>query len=173
MPNWNNNSITITGPTDKIRALWDSAQPAEGKDGSLLEAMVPIGEWDYDRAVASWGTKWDISLEGLQFEDLGDSKSQITGYADSAWSPPIEAFQTYAEANEDCSLEIKYFEPGMAFVGVWDSEGGDAYWEGVGDLLETTAEEDAVLHDLLQHFDVWSWYDDEEETEAVTEETEQ
>jgi hypothetical protein len=34
-------------------------------------------------------------------------------------------------------------------------------------LLETTAEEDAVLHDLLEHFDVASWYetDDEENLE--------
>ena len=77
MPNWNSNAITLTGPVDKIRALWDAAQPAEGKDGSLLEAMVPIGDWDYGTAVESWGTKWDISLECLEFTYLGDCTATI------------------------------------------------------------------------------------------------
>ena len=95
--------------------------------------------------------------------DNEDGTASIVGYADSAWSPPVDAFQTYANANEDVYLELKYFEPGMAFVGVWDSEGGDAYWEDVGSLLETTAEEDAVLFELLEHFNVWDWYEEEEE----------
>jgi len=60
-------------------------------------------------------------------------------------------------------MELKYFEPGMAFVGVWDSEGGDAYWEGVDELLDTTEEEDAVLHELLEYFDVASWFESDDE----------
>jgi hypothetical protein len=60
-------------------------------------------------------------------------------------------------------MELKYFEPGMAFVGVWDNEGGDAYWEGVDELLDTTAEEDAVLHELLEYFDVASWFESDDE----------
>lgn len=168
MPNWCNNSITIEGPADKIRALW--AAVTEGSDeASLLETMVPIGEWDYDRAVAAWGTKWDISTAGLSFSDTGNGRARILGYADSAWSPPITAFQTYATANEDVYLELKYFEPGMAFVGVWDSEGGDAYWDNVGSLLDTTEDDDAVLYELLEHFDVWDWFDTDED-EEVTEE---
>jgi hypothetical protein len=164
MPNWCSNTITIEGPADKIRALWDAVNPNSEYAG-LLQAMVPIGEWDYDRAVQAWGTKWDINGEGLEFIDNDNGRAMITGWADSAWSPPLEAFQTYANANEDCSMELKYFEPGMCFVGVWDTEGGDAYWDDVGSLLETTEEEDAVLYELLEHFNVWDWYEtDEEET---------
>ena len=163
MPNWCSNSITITGPADKIRALWDAAQPAEGKDRSLLEVMVPIGEWDYETAVNKWGTKWDISLEGLEFSENEDGTATIEGYADSAWSPPLDAFQTYALANEDCFMELKYFEPGTCFVGVWDSEGGDAYYDGIDELLETTVEEDSVLFELLEDFAVADWYEVEEE----------
>jgi hypothetical protein len=121
------------------------------------------GDGWYGWCVANWGTKWDVSSEGLQLIDNEDGTASIVGYADSAWSPPVDAFQTYANANEDVYLELKYFEPGMAFVGVWDSEGGDAYWEDVGSLLETTAEEDAVLFELLEHFNVWDWYEEEEE----------
>lgn len=172
MPNWCSNSITITGPADKIRALWEAAQ---SEDSGLLNALHPMPvelndtespssspNW-YDWRVTNWGTKWDISNEGLEFEDFSDGTAAISGWADSAWSPPVDAFQAYSNLNPDVSMELKYFEPGMAFVGVWDNEGGDAYWDDVGDLLETTAEEDAVLHDLLEHFDVWGWYETEEE----------
>jgi len=168
MPNWNSNAIVVDGPADKIRALWEAAQPAPGKDGSLLEAMVPIGEWVYDTAVNAWGTKWDVSLEGLQLIEGDNGTASIQGYADSAWSPPIEAFQTYAAANLDVFLSLKYFEPGMSFIGQWDSEAGDDYWEDVGSLLETTAESDPFLYELMEEFNVWGWYDfDEEEDETA------
>jgi hypothetical protein len=172
MPNWCNDSITIEGPADKIRALWAAAQTghkyinaatgAEEETAGLLNAMVPIGEWDYDRAVAEWGTKWDIDLEGLEFVDGGQGRAQITGWATSAWSPPLEAFQTYASANEDCYLELKYYEPSMSFIGVWDSESGDAYWEDVESLLNITQEDDAVIYELLEHFNVWGDYEMDE-----------
>ena len=168
MPNWNSNTITIDGPADKIRALWDAAQPAEGKDGSLLEAMVPIGEWDYDRAVNAWGTKWDVSLEGLQFIDNENGTASIVGHADSAWSPPIEAFQTYANANKDCELELRYFEPGMSFIGVWDSENGEQTWEDVYQFAKNGTD-DTVLEELMEEFNVWDWYDFDEEEVAEEE----
>jgi hypothetical protein len=60
-------------------------------------------------------------------------------------------------------MELKYFEPGMCFVGVWDSEGGDAYYDGIDELLETTVEEDSVLFELLEDFAVADWYEVEEE----------
>jgi hypothetical protein len=173
MPNWNNNDITIDGPAEKIAALWAAAT---AEDSGLLNAMVPMpkelleGDGWYDWAVANWGTKWDVNMEGLQLIDNEDGTASILGYADSAWSPPLEAFQTYALANSDVYLELKYFEPGMSFVGVWNSEGSDAYWEDLGSLLETTEEEDAVLFDLLEHFNVYDWYDFNEEEEVAVEE---
>ena len=170
MPNWNSNDINIEGPADKIRALWEAAQ---GEDTGLLNALRPMprelleGDGWYGWAVENWGTKWDVNMEGLQFFETDEGRAQIVGYADSAWSPPLEAFQSYANENPDCYLEIRYFEPGMGFVGVWDSEGGDAYWDDVGSLLETTEEEDAVLYELLEHFAVWDWYADPEDEENL------
>ena len=40
MPNWCNNSITISGSTDTIKQLWDDAHV--GDDFGLLNAMVPM-----------------------------------------------------------------------------------------------------------------------------------
>lgn len=185
MPNWCNNSITIVGPADKIQALWNAAQ---AENSGLLNAMLPMPEglrntvkgsgdelqtethdgytnW-YDWSVARWGTKWDVDTDALYLEDLGDGRAQISGGFDSAWSPPIEAFKAYADANTDVKMQLKYFEPGMSFMGVWDNEGGDTYYDDVGDMLEITEEEDAVVYELLEHFDVWSWYETDEEAEA-------
>ena len=168
IPNWNSNVITIEGPADKIRALWDSAKTQT--DGFLLEAMSPIGEWDYDTAVNAWGTKWDLSDEGLEFVPGDNGRAMITGWADSAWSPPIEAFQTYANANPDVYAEIRYFEPGMSFIGVWDSENGDQYWEDVHQFVKNGTDDD-VLEELMEEFAVWDWYefDEDEEDDTVEE----
>jgi hypothetical protein len=37
MPNWCNNAITISGPTETIKTFWEQAEAKEG----LLVAMVP------------------------------------------------------------------------------------------------------------------------------------
>jgi hypothetical protein len=151
---------------EKIAALWAQAQ-SEGN--ALLNALCPMpaelleGEAWYGWRVAHWGTKWDIDMQGLEFVDNEQGRACITGWFDSAWSPPVDAFQAYSNANPDVMMELKYFEPGMAFVGVWDSEGGDAYWDGLDSLLDTTEEEDAVLFELLEYFDVASWFETDEE----------
>lgn len=166
MPNWCSNAITIKGPVDKIRALWDAANA--NKDGSLLEAMVPIGEWDYGTAVESWGTKWDLNGEGLEFTDIGDGTATIEGWADSAWSPPVEAFATYCGNNDDVTAQIDYFEPGMSFIGSWTANDGEQTWEDVGQLAKNGTD-DPVLEQLMEDFDVWSWYEFDEKDETVEE----
>jgi hypothetical protein len=120
MPNWCSNSITIAGPTETIKQLWEDAQTA-GADGDfgLLEAMAPIGEWEYGTAVDTWGTKWDISDEGLEFTDNGDGTAEITGWFDSAWAPPIGAYEKFCDDMDNCEISASYFEPGMDFAGFW------------------------------------------------------
>ena len=49
----------------------------------------------------------------------------------------------------------------MDFIGVWDSEGGDAYWEGIQELVNEDAhKEDAVLGELIDEFGLEEWYDE-------------
>ena len=169
MPNWCTNTLIIRGNVETLSQLKPVLEAGEG----FLEAIAPIGEYDRDNAIEKWGTKWDIQTEGLHFTDNGDGTAEIEGYFDSAWSPPIEAFHTLSQDWDSCYIELKYFEPGMCFVGVWDSEGGDAYYDGIDELLETTVEEDSVLFELLEDFDVRSWYetDDEDDDEDVIDNT--
>ena len=134
MPNWCSNSITIWGPYDKLKHLLEDAKRYEP---GLLEAMVPIGEWDYGKASEAWGTKWDVSVEDLELTDNGDGTGTIEGHFDSAWGPPTDALKTYCDNNDDVEIECFYFEPGQCFVGCW-TEGDDDY-HVYSDAIPTSA----------------------------------
>ena len=136
MPNWCNNTITLTGPKEKITAIYAKAK----KDDALLQQLKPMPEaldgttspapkegkvqplvdgfdnW-YDWRVQNWGTKWDVDMEGLELSDDGTT---ITGWFDSAWSPPIHAYEYFLTDNEDCSINSYYYEGGMDFAGQWE-----------------------------------------------------
>jgi len=142
MPNWCNNSFSITGNTESIKDLWEAAQTA-GPDGGfgLLNAIAPIGDWEYGKAVDTWGTKWDVTDEGLEFIDNGDGTASISGWFDSAWSPPIAAYEQLAADFDSCIIECSYYEPGMDFGGFWSSENGDEEFDNLQERLEQPTEE--------------------------------
>ena len=165
MPNWCSNSLTIKGDASTLVAL---KKIIESDGEGLLEAIAPIGEWDYDKAVAHWGTKWDITTEGLEYTDNGDGTAEITGYFDSAWAPPIEAFQSLADDWDSCYIELLYEEPGMCFVGCWDSEGADDHYEYDGATSDTVR--NMIPEYLVEHFALderLDEYEQEEEEEEM------
>ena len=133
MPNWCSNNLTITGDTDTLVQL---KEVVESDDEGLLEAIKPIGEWDYGKAVESWGTKWDVSLDGLEYTDNGDGTANISGWFDSAWAPPIGAYEQLAADFDSCVIEASYFEPGMDFAGFWSSENGEEHLDNLHDEWE-------------------------------------
>ena len=180
MPNWCNNTITITGPAQKIQALYDAAV---AEDGGLLNGMVPMPErlkdtvkgsngdadnW-YDWAVSNWGTKWDVSTEGLEFTDNGDGTALIEGWFDSAWAPPIGAYEKFSEQNNDCHIEASYHEGGMDFGGFWDTENGDEYLEGCHEEYKLPEDQQSDLfkrideeYNLSESYDMWDEDEDDD-----------
>jgi len=177
MPNWCNNSINISGSTETIKTLWDEAN----KEGSgLLNAMKPMPKeldgttsptpqegqagykgpqpkidgfdnW-YDWRVSNWGTKWDIDpSEGLEFTDNGDGTAQISGWFESAWAPPIQAYDTFLDDMDGCSLTADYHEPGMDFAGIYEN-GDDQYMEGLGEWCEAVVKGTCALEDTPELF---------------------
>ena len=170
MPNWCNNTITIQGPTDTLKPLWDEAQ----KTG-LLQAMKPMpkelenttspapqeGEpqplvdgfdnW-YDWRISNWGTKWDVDSEGLEYTDNGDGTAVISGYFESAWSPPIDAYQTFCDDMDNCSLDAYYDEGGMDFAGHW-YDGVDDFCDNVSEYARNVIKNGDSGSDLYDHLD--------------------
>ena len=182
MPNWCSNSITITGPVDKIRDLYDNHVILDADDETgLLDGMYPMpkhlhetvspsenGEDWYNWRVNNWSTKWEVSSEGLEFSDNGDGTAMITGWFDSAWAPPIGAYEHFTEQNPDCSVSASYYEPGMDFGGFWSTEHGDEYFEDLDARLkepvESWDERFAAFeaeYDLLS--EEWRFEDEEED----------
>lgn len=172
MPNWCENSIEITGPRDLIAGIWDATITTENQDG-LLEAICPQPEYGEEQEgtmpnwwnwrVSNWGTKWDIDSEGLEFFDNGDGTASITGHAQSAWSPPIEALAHFASSHEGVYAQIHYFEPGMAFVGHWDSDGSDDHYSYAE--YDSKSIREHVPEYLVEYWDLESMLADWEEME--------
>lgn len=155
MPNWCNNSVSITHTDpDKLRSLveavnakrfLDSVIPVpkdltetvagfpseelreahEAKEQSNME-KYGFKNW-YDFCVNRWGTKWDVeAYDTVEFDPAG-----VTFGFDSAWSPPTGVYAALVE--QGFSVTGFYYEPGMAFAGKWSDEDGDQYWE-LGDM---------------------------------------
>ena len=151
MPNWCNNSVVLK---HNDPAMIERARNAFNGEG-LLQEFIPVpqalrdtvsgsmGEdkreaheaqqkanveqygyanW-YDFCVNEWGTKWEIGADGNPAQDIPGGL--MLGF-DSAWSPPIAAYEKLLEMGFE--IEAMYYEPGMAYAGVWDN-GHDDYYE--------------------------------------------
>ena len=161
MPNWCSNNFSITGNVESIKDLWEAAQTA-GPDGGfgLLNAIAPIGDWDYGTAVETWGTKWDVDDEGLEFIDNGDGTASIQGWFDSAWAPPIGAYEQLAADFDSCVIEASYFEPGMDFAGFWSSEAGEEHLDNLHDEWEKGDDACDLYKQLDEEYDLSTQFAD-------------
>tara|TARA_B100000902_G_scaffold111835_1_gene113049 strand:+ start:214 stop:837 length:624 start_codon:yes stop_codon:yes gene_type:complete len=151
MPNWCDNQITITGPNSVIDKIEKIVKEEKDGDG-LLNFMSPMPKeldgttapspadkpqpmiegfdnW-YDWRCENWSTKWDVN-EFYGVDRQGDTIS--FGFS-SAWSPPINAYQTFlmnmSEKNLDVSVKAYYYEGGCDFMGCWDNGDDDCYSPG-------------------------------------------
>jgi hypothetical protein len=89
-------------------------------EAKQIDNVVKYGAKDwYDWNVQNWGTKWDVELDNVQRVD----ENTLTARFDSAWAPPIEAYQALEKLGFE--IEAKYYEPGMAFCGTYDAEYGE------------------------------------------------
>ena len=188
MPNWCNNSVEIYHDDPKMIERVRTAF----NDGRLLDEFIPVpqalrdtvsgsmGEdkraeheaqqaanvekhgyanW-YDFCVNEWGTKWDIGADGNPPQDFPGGL--MLGF-ESAWSPPIGAYEKLTE--QGFRIRAMYFEPGMAFAGVWDN-GDDDYYE-YGDMSSDEVAEalPAELNDMFCISDTVAEYEAEEDQE--------
>jgi hypothetical protein len=185
MPNWCNNTITLTGPKEKITAIYAKAK----EDNALLQQLKPMPEalegttspapkegkvqplvdgfdnW-YDWRVQNWGTKWDVDMDGLELSDDGTT---INGWFDSAWAPPIHAYEYFLTDNEDCSIKSYYYEGGMDFGGLWED-----FADAEVTMSEFTADEmedpmSGLIFDLNEQFNFSEMvreYEEEQKTDT-------
>lgn len=194
MPNWCNNSLTISHTDPAMIARAREAFKSE----RLLSEFIPVpkaladtisgsfsdvdeqaalhaqtmnnlstygyANW-YDFCVGEWGTKWDISGG----EITGESDTCLTMYFDTAWSPPIEAYHKLDE--QGFNIEAMYYEPGMAFCGEYTTGHGE-------DSMTISGDSDWVEANIPSHIDeafaisesMAEWEADEDDEEDENEE---
>jgi hypothetical protein len=148
MPNWCNNNLTLT---HEDPAMIKRAADALER-GEFLNEFIPVpadlqitagslgsgpeqlelerktaeniekygyGNW-YDFCCGEWGTKWDVGSDGTT--DVHPDGKMLHTYFDSAWSPPINAYEKLVEMG--FGVEAMYYEGGMAYAGTF-SNGAD------------------------------------------------
>jgi hypothetical protein len=154
MPNWCNNEVTLR---HKDPAMIERAVKAY-QEGKFLNEFIPMpqellegtGDGWYGWAVSNWGTKWDVGGRN-EFIEQPDANT-IELRFDSAWSPPIEAYNQLVEMGFE--IEAFYNEFGMAFAGSYTGAGEEVYDDCIeygGWSADTIREE---LPDLDQRFGI-------------------
>jgi hypothetical protein len=74
-------------------------------------------DW-YDWCVSNWGTKWDIGGSDQYGEKAELNGNSFTARFDSAWSPPLAAYEKLTELG--FYITAYYAEFGMQFCGRWE-----------------------------------------------------
>jgi hypothetical protein len=148
MPNWcNNNLILEHDDPAMIKRAFDALER-----GEFLNEFIPVpeqlkivagcvgdpveqakleadtarnveelgyGNW-YDYCVGEWGTKWDVGEQGAS--DIHPEGRMLHTSFDSAWSPPVNAYEKLVEMG--FRVEAMYYEGGMGYAGSF-GEAGD------------------------------------------------
>ena len=147
MPNWCNNNLTLTHEDPAmIQRAYDALERGEflnefipvpeqlkitagrvGNDADAeqkaLEAQTKrnveelgYGNW-YDYCVGEWGTKWDVGDQGCS--DIHPDGTVLHTTFDSAWSPPVNAYEKLVEMG--FGVDAMYYEPGMGYAGAFSN----------------------------------------------------
>lgn len=145
MPNWCSNRLVLK---HKSKAKLNKAEKAFRK-GELLNAFIPVPKkllntakvfsvdekeqkainkvmeanfkkygyptW-YEFCIENWGTKWDV---GGEYGTVNKVDGGLELIFDSAWAPPIAAYEKLIELGFE--VYATYYEPGVGFIGEFDS----------------------------------------------------
>ena len=161
MPNWCMNKLTVSHSNHEMVDRFEESY----NRGKVCNEFIPkpdnLGDGWFDWCCDNWGTKWDIGA------DMGTDKEERYGLKatrvdnevccsfDSAWSPPTGLYEALVELGYD--VRATYWEPGMAFCGIWDN-GADNYCE-----YQT---KDMIPVALWSEYDMQEFFKDDEEVNA-------
>ena len=194
MPNWCNNWVELTHEDpEMIKKAFTGLE-----NGELLQTLVPcpqelrdtvsgfLGDGDeqkkleeqsarnvekygfanwYDWCVNNWGTKWDVGEQGNN--DIHPNGLLLTAGFDSAWSPPVEAYNKLQELG--FKVRAMYYEPGMAFAGIYEDGDDDCYNLESMDSFQVSQAIPSELSDMFGIVESMQEYEAENQQEELTE----
>jgi len=166
MPNWCNNSLTIShkdaDTLDNLMALV-RADAESGVDAiNLFNHIKPMPEelrdttspsdspnW-YDWCCDNWGTKWDAC--SVDFEEYDNI---VTFSFDTAWSPPLPVYEALADMGFE--VQAYYVEFGMMYAGSWhcnaDGEVSEEYSDDISESVPQDVDEEFGITEQLEEWE--------------------
>jgi hypothetical protein len=81
--------------------------------------------------------------------------NEVSCSFDSAWSPPVGLYEKLVDLGYD--VKATYWEPGMAFCGIWDN--------GVDHYVDYQSK-DMIPVALWNEYDMQEFFEDDEEVDA-------
>ena len=115
----------------------------------------------YDWNVTHWGCKWDVGADYAVEVDADNPNTVILNF-DTAWSPPIEFYETMTEMG--WSIKAFYYEPGMSFCGIYE-DGSDDCYEISGDSAWVEKHIPAGINEAFNISENMAMWEDEQATE--------
>lgn len=163
MPNWCMNKLTVEHEDSSLVDRFEKTYNL----GKVCNEFIPEPEgyseddrW-YDWRISNWGTKWDVGADmGTEKEERYGLKATRVGNEvnctfDSAWAPPVGLYEQLVDLGY--KVKATYWEPGMAFCGIWDN--------GVDNYVEYSTK-DMIPVALWNEYDMQEFFKDDEEVNA-------
>ena len=197
MPNYCNNVVEIRGPVQVVKALVDHrldfmkiypypkdldiVAGRSGADDSPEQIQLVAAEksnlkkygyknW-YDWCVSEWGTKWnaggsDNADMQIDWDEDGDDSIALFQF-DTAWAPALGVLQKLMDDHPELSIECRYHEPGVGFMGVW-TDGHDRCYDNIEGSKDTFWQSDdgRLLDETFDIVESMQEWEADQETEA-------
>ena len=197
MPNYCNNVVEIRGPVQVVKALVDHrldfmkiypypkdldiVAGRSGADDSPEQIQLVAAEesnlkkygyknW-YDWCVSEWGTKWnaggsDNADMQIDLDEDGDDSIALFQF-DTAWAPALGVLQKLRDDHPELSVECRYHEPGVGFMGVW-TDGHDRCYDNIEGSKDTFWQSDdgRLLDETFDIVESMQEWEADQETEA-------
>lgn len=108
MPNLIDNILRLVGPYNRLSCLADAAEK-----GRFLQEVKPLSRFATDRAIETWGTKWDIHdpTPVLHYDDdayFDEGVVELHMQFESPWAPPLGAYEILTD--EGIMVEAFYMD---------------------------------------------------------------
>ncbi len=116
--------MVIKVSSDKLDNLLDAI-----KNQKLFSFFKNIGEWEYDKAVEKWGTKWEADSISYDIKKRSNKWVTVQIYFLSAWSPPEKVYEAMLDILWLQFVRAYYYEGGMGLCGQFTENKGLHYQE--------------------------------------------
>jgi hypothetical protein len=164
MPNWCQNALVVTGDVEALKT-WLNGEPftfskiKPTPEEAMKKNAFDDGGW-YSWRVENWGTKWDVEDVQIEPSDI-EGDNSVYAVFETAWSPPLAAFETLSKLLPTVTFKLSYLEEGVGFCG------GALYQDGlVSEEFYNRPSVEGWREFASREFD-WQPYDEEEDVKNV------